>query len=611
MMDKDYLYQIDIREWIERGLDADIMVPVSGNKIDKKYDIYLQSFLLPLNEVENDMENDTYNAHTLMPGITVYGSWEDDEKVYHRWGNDNGYEPLVIKREYNGVATDSIEIVEEFRLLFNLYFNSQKNEYIDVSNGEGITVVKMNDNGYVTIHKRYLKTYLAVKEKVLMIHIDSRCVSIDKSEKIKERPVNKKKLLRRTLITASMAVIFGLVACFTFLVLEPVISNWLYPEEEPQVVVFPEDQDEMSPEQMLTENMQQENQNNQSSSVSGEVMEQEQIRELLSGIILDLDNYKQIYNALAQYVAEMNRSMVTVTGVSSGVDWFNNVNESKNQSSGVIIAQNGKQLLILTDYSPVKQADDIIVTFNEGTQADASLKEKDETTGLAVIAVELDTLNEDFLKNDITIATFGSSNIKDIAGLPVVALGRPMGTNGSLGYGIITSSASESAASDTTYRILQTNIVGSQNAGGVLFNLQGQVIGIITNGKSATDMKNMVCAYGITELKRHIEKMSNGEKFAYLGLKGVDVTEEANSELGVPYGAYIKEVEMDSPAMLAGIQQGDVITGFGERVIISFDEYTNSLLSMKPGDSVELTIMRQSQQEYKEMKFDITLTVLK
>ena len=101
-------------------------------------------------------------------------------------------------------------------------------------------------------------------------------------EKIKERPVNKKKLLRRTLITASMAVIFGLVACFTFLVLEPVISNWLYPEEEPQVVVFPEDQDEMSPEQMLTENMQQENQNNQSSSVSGEVMEQSFFKKVLA-----------------------------------------------------------------------------------------------------------------------------------------------------------------------------------------------------------------------------------------------------------------------------------------------------------------------------------------
>ena len=68
---------------------------------------------------------------------------------------------------------------------------------------------------------------------------------------------------------------------------------------------------------------------------------------------------------------------------------------------------------------------------------------------------------------------------------------------------------------------------------------------------------------------------------------------------------------MDSPAMLAGIQQGDVVTKFGERTIVSFDEYTNSLLSMKPDDSVELTIMRQSQQDYKEMKFNITLTVLK
>ena len=74
-------------------------------------------------------------------------------------------------------------------------------------------------------------------------------------EKMKERPVNKKKLLRRTILTASMAVIFGLIACFTFLVLEPVISKWLYPEEKTQIVVFPEDQEEMSPEEMLAENI--------------------------------------------------------------------------------------------------------------------------------------------------------------------------------------------------------------------------------------------------------------------------------------------------------------------------------------------------------------------
>lgn len=57
-------------------------------------------------------------------------------------------------------------------------------------------------------------------------------------EKIKERPVNKKKLLRRTVTTVAMAVIFGMIACVTFLTLEPVISNLLYPEEKPDAVIF-------------------------------------------------------------------------------------------------------------------------------------------------------------------------------------------------------------------------------------------------------------------------------------------------------------------------------------------------------------------------------------
>ena len=52
------------------------------------------------------------------------------------------------------------------------------------------------------------------------------------TEKVKERPLNKRKLMRKTLMTVFMAVIFGLIACLTFSVLEPVISNWLHPQEE-------------------------------------------------------------------------------------------------------------------------------------------------------------------------------------------------------------------------------------------------------------------------------------------------------------------------------------------------------------------------------------------
>ena len=72
-------------------------------------------------------------------------------------------------------------------------------------------------------------------------------------EKIKERPIDKKKLIQRTIITASLALLFGLIACLTFLVLEPVLNNWIYPEEEPEIVTFTQEEDEMLPEDMLTE----------------------------------------------------------------------------------------------------------------------------------------------------------------------------------------------------------------------------------------------------------------------------------------------------------------------------------------------------------------------
>ena len=113
-------------------------------------------------------------------------------------------------------------------------------------------------------------------------------------EKIKERPINKKKLIKRTITTAFMAVMFGLIACFTFLVLEPVISDWLYPQEEPEIVLFPEEQEEMEPEEMLSDNLPTEATPTPSSSAlfSG-ALEQEQMQEILTAITLDENHYAQ------------------------------------------------------------------------------------------------------------------------------------------------------------------------------------------------------------------------------------------------------------------------------------------------------------------------------
>lgn len=416
-------------------------------------------------------------------------------------------------------------------------------------------------------------------------------------EKIKQKPVNKKKLLRRTLITVAMAVVFGLVACFTFLVLEPVISNRLYPEEEAQEVQFPEETvtEEMKPEDMLVQDEIPEE------PVQTE-LEDEQIEELLSQVQFNLEDYQALYAELAQLATEAGRSVVTVTGVTSDVDWFNNTYENMASVSGVIVANNGKSILVLVSAETLHSADSIIVTFCDQAQAEAEIVQRDQTTGLAILSVPLLSVSEETM-DVIDIATLGSSNSNSLLGTPVIALGSPMGTSGSVCYGVITSTGTIIDQPDSAYKMIMTDIYGSHNATGVFVNLKGMVIGIIDNTNISNDMDNLLTAYGISELKKTIEKMSNDQELAYMGVHGADVPQEAIEELDIPAGAYIKEIEMDSPAMAAGIQSGDVITQVNEEPITTYGELLNMLNNAEPEQVLTIMLARQGR----EMSVEVTL----
>lgn len=426
-------------------------------------------------------------------------------------------------------------------------------------------------------------------------------------EKIKERPISKRKLIRKTVTTAFMAVIFGLIACLTFLILEPVFSNWLSPEEEPQAVVFPEEADEMAPEDMLVE----EETPSLQEAVESVILEDEQIQKILDNIKLDKNHYLQLYSAMSEYVKELNRSMVIVTGVSSDVDFLNDTYESQGQTYGVMVACNGKDYLVLTDKKVIDQAESITVTFSDGMKADAVIKQSDSQTGLAVISVPLSSLL-DSTRKAVKLATLGTSNLIEPVGTPVVALGCPMGIVGSAGYGMISSKGNLLGMVDANYQLFTTDIYGSADATGVLFDLQNHIIGVITeNSRMNEDLANNITVIGVSELRKLIENMSNGKEPAYLGISGMDVTDEANEELGVPYGAYVKEVEMGSPAMLAGIQKGDVIVDIGGNNIENFNNYAAALLRLEVGQAVKIILQRPVQDTYKEMEMEITLQAAK
>ncbi len=330
------------------------------------------------------------------------------------------------------------------------------------------------------------------------------------------------------------------------------------------------------------------------------------MQEILNRVVLDMGDYRQIYNVLSEYVKQLEQYMVVVTGTKSDTDWFANVYESKNQTSGIVVGNNGKELLILTDYSSVKRADHLTVSFSNGVQADALMAQSFQDGNLAVLCVSLNTLGQAMPAEDLHVASLGSSLQSNLVGSPVIAVGSPMGSSGSVGYGIITSTGGQVSLADMNFQLLTTDIYGSQSAGGVLFNTSGQVVGFITAGKSGSDMRNMVSAYGISDLKQMINRLAKGDRIPYLGVIGVDVPKEANRQSQVPFGAYVREVEMDSPAMLAGIQSGDVIVGIDRQDVTKMSDYTGYLLKANVEDVLTLRVMRLSQGEYRELTFEVT-----
>ena len=90
-----------------------------------------------------------------------------------------------------------------------------------------------------------------------------------------------------------------------------------------------------------------------------------------------------------------------------------------------------------------------------------------------------------------------------------------------------------------------------------------------------------------------------------MGVHGADVPKEAieDTQTDTPAGTYIREIEIDSPAMEAGIQSGDVVTKVGNAEITTYNELLGILQSAQPGDVLTVTLTRQGH----EMSVDVTL----
>lgn len=410
-------------------------------------------------------------------------------------------------------------------------------------------------------------------------------------ERMKERPINRKKLMRRTVITVSMAIIFGVFACFTFLVLEPVFSNILNPKPEPEEIVLPEEIEEILPEDML---------------ITEEKPQPETTIQIQKYELDVMENYNATYDELYLKVQEFQKSLVTVTEVRQDVDWFNNAYENKGQYTGVIFANSRTQLFVLIDSLEIEKAEEITVTFRDGSSVPGVYSQHDMNLGLSVVTVNLSDISEETM-DKIGVAGLGSTRSSGMLASPVIAIGKIFGNTDSVAYGMITSENTILNMTDYNYEFLTTDIYGSETATGYILNTSGYLLGIIHQEQNTAEARNLVSFVGITELRRTLERMSNGKEAAYLGIEGMDVTQEANSKQGVPLGAYVTEIVMGSPAMKAGIQSGDIIIGLDGMSILSYTQYMDVLAGYEPEETVNVHISRQGVEEYSEIEIPIIL----
>lgn len=376
---------------------------------------------------------------------------------------------------------------------------------------------------------------------------------------------------------AGLGLVFGLTASLGFFALKPWAESLSF--DDPDQVTIPEE---------------------------GEIEEPEDVVEVAQEVpALTLDNYREMNKALYEVGSEATRCIVEITGIRAEDDWQGSEYDKVNSVSGIIVADNGPEFLIFAGSSVVEDAEDIQARFVDGRTYAAAVKQRDENLGFAVYSVQKNLLS-DATKGQIREAVLGSSGTVT-QGDTIIALGSPFGYAGAMGFGVVASPKNVIQNPDGEYRLICTDISGSRSGTGALVNIKGEIVGMINQTISEEDSMNLVTGYGISDLKTEIELLSNGKQIPYLGITGVTVTEEITSEQGVPTGVYVQMVQADSPAMAAGIQSGDVITGIGKNNTATLSAYHSLLLKQETGSSVKLKGMRKGTDGYVEVEYSVTV----
>lgn len=285
-------------------------------------------------------------------------------------------------------------------------------------------------------------------------------------------------------------------------------------------------------------------------------------------------------------------TVVAITIETTVMDIFGQIYRPTAAGSGFIISEDG---YIVTNNHVVEGADTITVVLDNDEAYEAMLVGTDPDNDIAVIKIKA---------SDLPTVVLGDSD-QLLVGELAVAIGNPLGQlSGSVTAGIISALDREitvtSGNRTQKLTLLQTDAaINAGNSGGALFNSFGEVIGINTLKNIGTGVEGLGFAIPINHAKPIIESLI---QYGYvkgrpkIGIVGRDITAQMAEYYRLPQGIYILEVEPNSAADKAGLRVKDIIIAVNGKEVKTIDELNSIKNTMKPGDTMTLTVIRDGRE---------------
>ena len=270
----------------------------------------------------------------------------------------------------------------------------------------------------------------------------------------------------------------------------------------------------------------------------------------------------------------------------------NNKEVHYSQSSGLIISEDG---YIITNHHCINGISKIMVTLYNGEKYQAEVVGTDERTEVAVIRIKTESKLKPAKLGD-------SDNVK--IGQYAIAIGNPVGFEYSMSIGFISGVEREVDSQNFRFKMIQVDTpLNSGNSGGPLFNSSGEVIGINTMKSSSytSSIEGIGFAIPINIAKQiSAELITNGK------VTRAAIQATVGNYDGESGGALVAEVTPGGASETAGIVANDVIVSFNDKKITSVNDLIAELENCKPGDEVEIIVIRNNEETSLKIKLGST-----